>query len=160
MKLSLFAFALLFSINSFSQESSNTTGMFIRVFDLQGNKIAKGKIQSLGNKELQLKTKKLALNLPVSNIGKIKTGRSGGTNVGVGALTGTAVGVVLGVAAGEDGGLYGATSTGDNVASMSVLGAIFGSVAGGLSTLFKKNKSFNIDGDIEKWKAFVNTMSP
>ncbi|MEX0315010.1 MAG: hypothetical protein AB3N18_12610 [Allomuricauda sp.] len=160
MRLSLFTVALFLSLNSFSQENSESIGMFVRVFDLQGNKIAKGKIQSLSDTALQLKTRKLSVKLPVNNIGRIKTGRAGGTNVGVGALTGASVGVVLGIAAGEDGGLYGATSTGDNVGAMSVIGAMLGSAAGGLSTIFKKNKTFQINGNSENWNAFIQSMSP
>ncbi|MGW9686686.1 hypothetical protein [Flagellimonas sp. 2504JD1-5] len=160
MRVSFLAIALILSMNSFSQENSGNVGMFVRVFDLQGNKIAKGKIQLLSANELQLQTRKLSIKLPVNNIGKIKTGRSGGTNVGMGALAGASVGLVLGVAAGEDGGLYGLSSTEGNTAAMSILGAMFGSVAGGLSTIFKKNQSFRIDGDIEKWNEFVETITP
>ncbi|WP_420322956.1 hypothetical protein [Flagellimonas sp.] len=155
MKLSLLTLALFLSINCFSQENLEHVGMFVRVFDLQGNKIAKGKIQSITANELQLQTRKLSIKLPVNNIGKIKTGRSGGTNVGIGAM----IGAFIGGISGNNDGLYGA-STGESIVIVGVAGAIMGSAAGGLSTIFKKNQKFRIDGDAEKWKIFVETITP
>ncbi|WP_420602187.1 hypothetical protein [Flagellimonas sp.] len=154
MRLTALAIVLFLSVNSFSQENSKSIGKFVRVFDLQGNKIAKGKIQSLSENELRIKTRKLSMKLPINNIGKIKMGRAGGTNVGIGAIAGALIGIVDA----DDNGLFGATQA-ENIAILSFSGAILGSAVGGLSTIFKKNKRFEINGDGEKWKAFVQAIS-
>lgn len=128
------------------------SSLFVRVYDLNKTKIFKGNISAITDSTIQLgKTNTI---IPVKNIGYIKTKHSAGHNV----LVGTAIttGVML--------TLFAATSTnkagflnydlGQAIALGLITGAVYGPIFGGASALFKKTKTFPINGNAKNWKEF------
>ncbi|TBR18794.1 MAG: hypothetical protein EPO57_05750 [Chitinophagaceae bacterium] len=144
MKLLAFLFLISFSYILGAQQA-----IFVRVYDLKGNKINKGFVIAATNTELQLGK---GLIIPVSKIGSIKTKHSVGNNLFFGSSIGAfTLGLMEMVNAN-------AASQGDAFESSSgiqiVVGAIIGAAIGGISLKFKKSNTFLIDGDLIKWKAF------
>ncbi|HSI69816.1 MAG TPA: hypothetical protein VK941_06275, partial [Gillisia sp.] len=68
---------------------------FIRVYDLHGKKISKGRIQSITNTTLYLKGKQ---EIPVDSIGMIKTKHSAGNDLLIGSVTGALIFSLFGMA--------------------------------------------------------------
>jgi len=76
---------LILSINVCAQNEFENTNIFVRVYDLEGKKIGKGKILSISETSLQLYRKGEFI---VNGIGSIKTKHSGGNNRLIGAASG------------------------------------------------------------------------
>ncbi|WP_299780360.1 hypothetical protein [uncultured Formosa sp.] len=140
MKNLFFAFTLIFSLNLCAQNTFENTKIFVRVYDLQGNKINKGRILSISESALQLERKGNTIDIPASDIGTIKTKYSGGNNVLIGAIAGTGAGFF----------------SGDPV--VIAAGAGVGAAVGGLTVLFKKSETFEIEGDKTKLKALEDLL--
>ena len=154
MKTLIFIITLILSINVCAQNEFENTDVFVRVYDLQGKKIGKGKILSISETSLQLNKKGNSLTVPLANIGSIKTKHSGGNNVLIGAATGAAVMAVLGAATADpDAWILGYTA-GEGAAAGAILGGTAGAAIGGITILFKNSKSFEINGELEKLLAF------
>ena len=75
--------------------------IFVRVYDLEGKKMNKGRVLSVTNPSLHLKKGRRAVIIPVQNIGYIKTKRSEGHNVLVGSLIGLTTGTIAAMAYGN-----------------------------------------------------------
>tara|TARA_B100001059_G_C17541187_1_gene430513 strand:- start:146 stop:628 length:483 start_codon:yes stop_codon:yes gene_type:complete len=154
MKNLIFAITLILSINVYAQNEFENTNIFVRVYDLDGKKIGKGKILSISETSLQLYRKGESVKVKVNGIGSIKTKHSAGNNVLVGAATGATTMAILGAATAEpDAWILGYTA-GEGAAAGAFLGGTAGAAIGGITILFKNSKSYEINGDIEKWKAF------
>ena len=154
MKNLIFAITLILSINVYAQNEFENTNIFVRVYDLDGKKIGKGKILSISETSLQLYRKGESVKVKVNGIGSIKTKHSAGNNVLVGAATGATTMAILGAATAEpDAWILGYTA-GEGAAIGAFLGGTVGAAIGGITILFKNSKSYEINGDIEKWKAF------
>ncbi|ARV15596.1 hypothetical protein [Polaribacter sp. SA4-12] len=143
MKYLLFAIALFLSLNITAQELPKKSKIFVRVYNNSNQKIAKGKILQITDSTLVLKKGSKSITVPSSEIMYIKTKRTKGHSVLMGALPG----VVL------------LTVSNDAYASV---GAIFltlvGTTAGFISSLFKKTTTYSFTGDIAKWKGFKEDM--
>ncbi len=146
MKNLIFAITLILSINVCAQNGFENTNVFVRVYDLQGKKINKGKILSISETSLQLNRKG---EIPVGSIGLIKMRRSIGHNILVGASIGATITGLL-VAVLGDNGDVGAVGL---IAIATVGGAASGALDG-IDFLSKKPKSYEINGDKVKWKEF------
>ena len=153
MKNLIFAITLILSINVCAQNELENTNVFVRVYDLQGKKIGKGKILSISEASFQLYRKGESVKILVSSIGSIKTKHSAGNNVLIGAATGAATMAILGAASAEPDTWLGYTA-GEGVGIGAVLGGTIGAAIGGVTIFFKNSKSYEINGDMEKWKAF------
>ncbi len=154
MKILIFAITLILSINVCAQNGFENTNVFVRVYDLQGKKIGKGKILSISETSLQLNRKGESVKIPVSNIGFIKTKRSAGNNVLIGAIAGaTTLGLIGAITAEPDAIIFGFSAS-EGAAGGAVLGGIAGAAIGGITILFKNSKSYEINGDKAKLKAF------
>lgn len=154
MKNLIFAITLILGINVCAQNGFENTNLFVRVYDLQGNKIGKGKILSISETSLQLNRKGESVKIPVSSIGSIKTKRSAGNNVLIGAVTGATTMAILGAATAEpDAWIFGYTAA-EGATAGALGGALVGAAIGGITILFKNSKSYEINGDKAKWKAF------
>jgi len=153
MKNLIFAITLILSINVCAQNGFENTYVFVRVYDLQGKKIGKGKIFSISETSLQLNRKGESVKIPVSSIGFIKTKHSEGNNVLVGAVIGATTMGIFGATIAEPGLLFGFSAS-EGAAGGVVLGGIAGAAIGGITILFKNSKSYEINGDKAKWKAF------
>ncbi|NEW78161.1 MAG: hypothetical protein GZ086_01800 [Gelidibacter sp.] len=154
MKNLIFAITLILSINIYSQNRFEKTKAFVRVYDLQGKKIGKGKILSISDTSLQLNRKVASAEIPVNSIGSIKTKRSAGHNVLKGAVIGASTMAILGAATANPDDWFLAYSAGEGVAVGAVFGGAGGAAIGGITILFKNSKSYEINGDLKKWKAF------
>lgn len=158
MRNVLLVMMLFIGAHAFAQEGIESAKIFVRVYNLNGYKIGKGKILSFSDEAIEVSKGKAVMNILLSDIGSIKTKHSGGHNVLIGAAVGAATGIILSLAATDD-------SDVDDVIVEStfatagglILGAT-GAAVGGISVLFKKVETFSIDADPEKFKAFQNEM--
>jgi len=155
MKTIFIAIALLLGITVYAQEGSEKKNVFVRVFDLQGKKIGKGKILFISDTSLQLKGKR-ASPIPVNNIGQIKTKHSGGLNLVIGGATGAALFAVLGTLAAE---ADDSVITSEELAGVALIGGATGAAIGGLTILLKKSNSYEINGDELKLKEFKEKLN-
>lgn len=147
-------FTLLLSSNLFSQESTGTKKLFVRVYNLEGKKIGKGHIVSLTDSLLQLKRGAKDLQFSFNDIGTIKTKRSAGHNILVGAVIGATTFAILGAASADPDAWIFAYTAAEGAAAGAVGGALGGAALGGASVALKKSLTYPIDGNIEKWKIF------
>ncbi|WP_282123896.1 hypothetical protein [Algibacter mikhailovii] len=151
------AYILMFSLFlnsnlSIAQKSETIKNMFVRVYDLEGNKIAKGRIAFINDSVIGLRHGEINLSFFMRNIGKIKTKKSGGNNVVKGALIGSGVGVLVAFATDTE-DIY---SDGDNggIIVSAINGVFLGSVVGAASVALKDSETFRINGDFDQWKLF------
>lgn len=121
---------------------------FLRVYNLKGKKIAKGKLISTDKSSLTLKRNKNLTTISLDNIGSIKTKRSGGHNLLLGASIGTGVAIILIIDSGTEPRNYDAlTAIGTSI--FTVLGTGIGA-----ATINKNRRTYQINGDTIKWEAF------
>lgn len=152
MKNLILVLALLLSNNLIAQNDTKYSNVFFRVYDLEGNKIAKGKTLAISESSLKVKTNDKPIEIPIANIGFIKTKRSGGNNVIVGAGIGATVGSFTTVS--NDGGPQEAMPLPGAIA-----GAAVGTAVGGITILFKKSKTVQIGGDYINFLEFKRLMT-
>ena len=151
MKILIFVITLILSFNLCAQNGIENTNIFVRVYDLQGKKIGKGKILSISETSLQLNRKRESITIPVISIGLIKTKRSAGNNLLIGATTGAALMAIIGAAVADPDDFLG---RGPVIVLATLEGLVAGVVIGGITILFKNSKTYEINGDKVKWKAF------
>jgi len=152
--LTLLGVLLFIPLGLNAQRESNYNYMFVRVYNLEGKKINKGNVLVVTDTTLVIKGKRGYENIPVNSIGLIKTKHSEGHNVLMGAVVGGSTIAILGVATADpDAWIFG-YSAGEGAAVGGVLGGTAGAAIGGITILFKNSKSFIINGDLSKWKAF------
>ena len=154
MKNLIFTFSIFLSIFVQAQEKYNEADIFIRVYNLQGQKIAKGKIMNASDSILQLTSKGKIVNVSFDKIGVIKTKRSIGNNILIGASIGASSLAILGASVGETGS-YISGGAGSNAAIGLIGGGFFGSIIGGTTAVFKKSDTFIINGNKLKFKEFI-----
>ncbi|WP_146035209.1 hypothetical protein [Formosa algae] len=141
MKNLIFILTLILSLNVCAQNTSfEDTNVFVRVYDAQGKKINKGHIVSISDTSLQLVKRGETIDVPVNDIGSIKTKYSGWTNVVTGAVLGAGVGFIAGDP------------------EVIAIGTVAGAAAGWITTLFKKTETFDIDGDAAKLEALESLL--
>ncbi len=152
MKYFLFAVTLLLCLNISAQELPKKSKTFVRVYNNEGEKIAKGKILNITDDALILKKGSKSITISSSNISYLKTKRTNNHNVLMGGLAGVGY------------GLFGLTQS--SVDEFRTIGFVLltpiftaiGSGIGYLTTIFKKSKHYSIQGDPIKWKGFKETM--
>ena len=91
MKYLLFTIALFLCVNITAQELPKKSKIFVRVYNNEGQKIAKGKILKITDSTLVLKKGSRSITVPSSEISNIKTKRTKGHSVLMGALPGAAL---------------------------------------------------------------------
>jgi len=131
--------------------------IFVRIFDQGGIKIAKGKILSLTDEAIHLSKSKKPISISIQDIGYIKTKRSGGHNVLLGAGAGAGVGIIIGAASSTDSWFTYSASEGASGAGLAM--GVFGAGIGGITALFKQQKNYPINGDPVQWQAFRESIS-
>ena len=107
---------------SFSYKLSAQKSTFVRVYNLTGHKIYKGDVLMVTDSSLQLKVKSTPINIPVRDIGSIKTKRSAGNNILIGAITGASSMAIVGVVSADPDEFLGYTA-GEGAAVGLLLGA-------------------------------------
>lgn len=154
MRNLVFIIALIFGFNVYAQEEIKRPKTFVRVYNLYGNMINKGKVLKVTDTTLVLKKNTTAVVIPVSNIGLIKTKRSAGNNIIIGAAAGS----IFGAISIED-----STELEEFRGPYALLGGItggaIGAAAGGITILFKNSKSYEINGDDLKWQVFEEAIN-
>lgn len=153
MKNLFFAIAVLLCVTVFAQEGTIKNTLFVRVYNLEGVKMNKGKVLTVNDTILQLLKNKETVTIDVRTIGKIKTKRSGGNNVLTGALIGFTLGAIIGVASADPDAWFGYTAS-EGATGIGLVGAVLGSGIGAAIITSKNSKSYIINGDISKWKVF------
>ena len=154
MKPFLIIFFLLFTQALEAQKPE-----FIRVFNSEGKKIAKGRIFFATDSTVVLFSKNDTTELNVSEIYAIRTKRSAGHNILVGASIGAVVvAIPTAVTANPDDWFLGYTA-GEGILIGTLMGAPAGAIVGGISTLFKKSAYLIIDGDYAQWSKFINALN-
>ncbi len=159
MKTLFFTIVITFSINIYAQGETEMVNLFVRVFNLQGEKISKGKLLAVTDKSLQIKGKKGIVDLDYRNIGLIKTKRSTGNNVLIGSVVGASTMAILGASTAEPEALIFGYTAGEGAAVGAIVGLPLGAAAGGITALFKNSKSYSIDGNSLKWKVFQEMIT-
>jgi hypothetical protein len=153
--MKLFYLILLISLNYKLSAQKST---FVRVYNLTGQKIYKGDVLMVTDSSLQLKGKSTPMNIPVRDIGSIKTKRSAGHNILIGSIAGASSMAIFGAATADPDEFLGYTA-GEGIAAGILIGAPPGVIIGGISALFKNPDTYLIDGDILKWKVFQKSIS-
>tara|TARA_R100000935_G_scaffold13495_3_gene27081 strand:- start:2001 stop:2453 length:453 start_codon:yes stop_codon:yes gene_type:complete len=146
-------------MNIYAQSETKNLNLFVRVYNLQGEKLSKGKVLAVTGNTLQLKGKKGPMNIDVVNIGLIKTKRSEGNNVLIGSIIGaSAMGIYGASTADPDAWILPYTAA-EGAAMGAIVGLPLGAAVGGITILFKNSKSYIIDGDLVKWNIFQEMIS-
>ncbi len=162
MKNIFIAIALILGISVYAQVKNEKKDVFVRVFDLQGKKIGKGKILSISDTSIELKGKSESP-IEVANIGLIKTKHSGGHNVLIGAACGATLFAIIGAVSGDSGSSedFNITfwSSEEGAAGGGLVGGATGAAIGGLTILLKKSNSYEINGDELKLKEFKEKLN-
>ena len=117
--MKLFYLILLISLN-YNLSAQKST--FVRVYNLTGQKIYKGDVLIVTDSSLQLKVKSTPMNIPVRDIGSIKTKRSAGNNIVIGAIAGASSMAIVGVVTADPEEFLGYTA-GEGAAAGLLLGA-------------------------------------
>ncbi|WP_274475194.1 hypothetical protein [Mangrovimonas aestuarii] len=150
--------ALFFCTSLFAQETSKDD-VFLRMYDLDGNKIAKGYLVSVHDTIVALEYKKELIKIPISKIDMIKTRRSPGHSALIGAAMG---GIGFGVfgAAQADETLGKGNSSLEGAGIGLLAGAAGGALVGGATGLFSKAKTYEVNGNMEKFQDFLFNIKP
>lgn len=158
MRILLLSFALILSCNVFSQNTSKTP--FLRVFDLDGKKIAKGKLVQVTDSTLLLKKKKETIHISFQNIGFIKTKRSLGHKVGMGTVIGAStMATLFAISNSGSSSNFVSSSGASGLIVGSVVGAPSGALVGVISSIIKKPKMIQINGNKDQWQAFKDLFT-
>jgi len=151
MKIITFLILFFLHLNIFAQEKKYyVPEIFVRVYDLQGTKFAKGKIYSITDSLLYLKRKKEPVKIPVKTIGFIRTKRSRAKNMLVGAAIGIPIMTAV-VVANDNPYLPYPVGT--------FFGATLGTVIGAITIPFKRPKTYVINGNKLKWAEFEKRIT-
>lgn len=156
MKLLLSVLALCFVIGVHAQNEVKKPSSFIRVYDLQGRKIAKGRIVSISDSALKLIHNKKTVTIPPAIIGTLKTKRSGGNTVLMGSAIVAATFAIWGAIESAPSGGY---SPGLGATGGLIVGGIAGAVVGGIATIGKEVHIYRIHGDTAKWGSIIELIS-
>lgn len=149
MKITTFLVLFIISFSVFAQEKYDISAIFVRVYDLQGKKIEKGKVFAVTDSLLHLSRKKEIVKIPVKTIGLIKTKHAAGYNV----LLGTAIGATAMTAV-----FIGFDNPYLPYQIGTFLGSTLGAAIGAISLLFKDPITFEINGSKSKLNTFEETI--
>ena len=158
MKNLLLLITLLLSLSVFSQKEFKKSNFFIRVYDLNNKKIGKGHFIYATDSTLVLNNSGDNLVFQIKDIGKLKTKRSTGNTILVPAAVGATIMATIGVATADPDALFGYTAA-EGATGGLIIGALSGGFIGTISFITKNSNSYEINGDQEKWNAFINLVS-
>jgi outer membrane lipoprotein SlyB len=154
IKILALATVLAFSMDANAQKEVTSHNIFVRVYNMEGKKISKGSIIFINDSLLGLKNSSEKGKISMKDIGFIKTKRSAGNNVLIGAASGATFGVIIGVSSADpDAWIFGYTA-GEGAALFGSIGALGGGAIGGLSSLFKESETYIINGSEVNWNSF------
>ena len=150
MKYFLNIIPLIFCFSLNSQDDLNVTSekVFVRIYDLQGYKMGKGKIRSVTGTMLYIGRIKNPRGIPIRKIGHIKTKRSGCRNI----FVFTAIGISITLMNDE---LH---TVSDKSIHQLVIPYYAGILVGIVTAIFKNSKKYIINGDLSKWNEIKNII--
>ncbi|SHN38650.1 hypothetical protein [Chitinophaga sp. CF418] len=130
---------------------------FIRIYDQQGQMIAKGDFTATTDTSIVLQAHKTQLEIPLRNIGTIKTKRTFAHAIAIGATIGVVSGGLLGLASGQaNEDVYGSlgyeSSPGDDVAAGALIGLATGAVVGTIISVAQNRSTIVINGNTTDWQ--------
>ncbi|MFG6686301.1 hypothetical protein ACGK9U_06955 [Mariniflexile sp. HNIBRBA6329] len=149
---------IMLSINFYAQESAIVKKAFLRVYNLEGNKIGKGHVVFINDSLLRLKVGSKQENISFQEIGSIKTKRSPGNNVLIGSVSGATLGAIMGISSADPDALFFSYTAGEGAVAFGGIGALGGGVIGGITALFKKSETFAINADEVNWSLFQKAI--
>jgi len=155
---SLKKFALLTSLLFGCTLSGQTNNTFLRVYNLKGKKIHKGKIVKLSDSALIIVRRKREITVPVSEIGAIRTKRSAGNTILQCSIITAAIFGIAGAIDSDSSDTFLSFSPLEGAAIGSVMGLTLGSVIGGLASLDNNSSKFVIKGEAHLWEKFRKRM--
>lgn len=158
MKYAIVIIAIFLSYN-LSAQNEVYNNIFVRIYNLEGKKINKGKLKSVSTTSMELYLKGETVTVPLNKIGKIKTKRSAGNNIGKGALIGGGSFALLGLLSGDDDKGFLSFSATDKALFGLISGGTLGAIVGGITALFKKSELYIIDGNEMKLENFKERMN-
>ncbi|MFD0976028.1 hypothetical protein [Salinimicrobium gaetbulicola] len=157
MKKFILFLSLMAGIPLMAQIETEVPDLFVRLFDLQGNKLGKGKVLLISDTSLTLNRKGRSMEFPIKEIGLVKTKRSGKHNVLIATAIGAVIGGMAGAASAEPDTWFGYTSS-EGAFGGAVLGGAAGAGIGGITLLLKNSKTYIINGEPSNWKAFKDSI--
>ena len=138
------------------QAPKQKKGVFVRVLNFEGRKLAKGFIQSVNDEQMVIQRGKRSKTIRIAEIQQLRLKRSVGHKVAVGAGTGLAIGGGLVLAAGTTS----SDNAYDDLINVTVpFGSMMGGAAiGGIIGLLSEPTSVQVNGDPVKLKRFYEVM--
>ncbi len=134
-----------------AQNKSSSKEPFIRIYNLEGQKVLKGRVVNVTNSTITVIRGNEKREMNVSEVGFIRTKHSVGHNVLIGASAASAIAAVTFAAeADPDAWIFGYTA-GEGILAGFILGAPVGGGIGALTALFKKSREYEINGESTKW---------
>jgi hypothetical protein len=158
MKTTALILALLISVSSVAQVLHSEDQKFVRVFDLNGNKVLKGHLNSVSDSTLTLKFRNELKSMAVTDVGVIKYKRAIGNSVLIGTLVAGGTMAVVGAATAEPDAMFFGYTAGEGAAMGFITGAPVGAAVGGILGLLRKEKYVHINGDVKAWMTFKNNL--
>jgi hypothetical protein len=150
-----FLFCVSVSYAPFAQKAK-----FVRVYDLNGKKIAAGRILTTTDTSVRFRLMTGdTIDLPIPGVGKLKTRRSAGHNLLAASLAGAGALAIFGAATAEPEAMLFGYSAGEGAALGAILGLPLGAAIGGVSVLFKKVDVYPIKGNLQYWKTVRHSLS-
>lgn len=148
-----------------------TKNLFVRIYDSNGKKIAKGRLVYISDTLLSVDKNNKIIKLKVKDIHKIKTKKSVGNNILVGSIVGGTVLTLVGALSAKEetkevpsifGGTYETTvgeTPGEGAAYGAAIGFPLGALTGLITAVFKNSKTFLIKGNNENLKVFSDYIN-
>lgn len=150
---------LVVSTNTFAQNEIKKSGLFVRVFNLDGKKIHKGHVTFASDTLLGLKKNGNYIEINVKEIGTIKTKRSAGHNILMGSIIGGASMAILGAASADPNDWILGYTAAEGATAGALLGGTTGAAIGGITIAFKNTTTFVINGDYSNLKSFKQMLN-
>ena len=148
-------FALILSVSIYAQKENTINKTFVRIYNLEGKKINKGYVSFVNDTILGLKNKD---KIDIRDIGYLKTKRSAGNNVLVGAILGAVTGGVIGAVSAEPESMFLSYTATEGGSGGGIIGGLGGGVIGGVTALFKKSKTYLVSVDPLLWKGIKKRL--
>jgi hypothetical protein len=138
---------------------------FVRVFNREGHLIVRGDLVATTDTSVIIQEHKKQVEVPVSKIGFIKTARTFGGPVALGAGVGFFIGTIAGAAAGGGGGssntdVFYEFDESVSVAAGMALGTAGGAVIGTIISAAQKRLRIEVNGDVNAWQQKRQLLNP
>jgi hypothetical protein len=153
MKMGLLKSALLSLTIFLVYAAQSQSSLFVRVYDMNGIKIHKGRITTITDSSIRLGKSNIIIS--VKNIGFIRTKHSFGHNILISsAITGISLATLLALSSDGGKGFLLSWTVPEGIGLGLLVGATWGPIIGAGTALFKNTIKFPIKGSEKNWKEF------